>query len=415
MNRLASLFKPLMWIGAMLLAALMAACGGGGGSSGSSGSATSSGAVITAAAGVTVAPGAVGTAGGTATDPTVRSSSPTDTATNVPTSQKTGTATLVTAIFSQAMDPATLNSAAPGALPTFTLKETSGANVPGTVAMNATNTVATFTPSASALTPSTSYTATVSMAAKNAARIAMANPVAWTFTTKAVASTGLLPVNLGTAGKFAILAKSGISTVPDSVVTGDIGVSPIAQIGITGFSQIMDNSTTFSTSNQVVGKIYAADYTPPTPTMLTTAIGDMELAYTDAAGRTLPDVTELGAGAIGGLTLVPGLYKWGTNVLISSDVTLSGSATDVWIFQVAGDVTQASATSVTLTGGALAKNVFWQVAGGSGVTIGTTAHFEGVVLAATAINLQTGASAKSRLLAQTAVNLRKNAVTQPAP
>lgn len=417
MNRMASLFKPLMWIAAMLLAALMAACGGGGGSSGSSGGATNSGAVITAAAGVTVAPGAVGIAGGTATDPTVSYAKPSNSATNVPTSQKAGTATLVTAIFSQAMNPATLNSAAPGALSTFTLKETSGLNVPGTVAMNAANTVATFTPSAPALTPSTSYTATVTMAAKSATGIAMANPVVWSFTTQATASIAavLLPVNLGTAGKFAILAKSGISTVPGSVVTGDIGVSPIAQIGITGFSQIMDSSTTFATSTQVVGKIYAADYTPPTPTNLTTAIGDMELAYTDAAGRTLPDFTELGAGAIGGLTLVPGLYKWGTSVLISSDVTLSGSATDVWIFQVAGDVTQASTTNVTLTGGALAKNVFWQVTGGSGVTIGTTAHFEGVVLAATAINLQTGASAKSRLLAQTAVNLQQNAVTQPAP
>lgn len=412
MNRLASLFKPLIWIAAMLLPALMAACGGGGGSSGS---ATSSGAVITAAAGVAVAPGAVGSAGGTATDPTVRSSSPTDTATNVPTSQKAGTATLVTAIFSQAMDPATLNSAPAGTLLTFTLKETSGANVPGTVAMNATNTVATFTPSAPALTPNTTYTATVSMAAKNTAGIAMANPVAWSFTTKAVASAGLLPVNLGTAGKFAILAKSGISTVPGSLVTGDIGVSPIARIAITGFSETMDSSTTFSTSNQVVGKIYAADYTPPTPTMLTTAIGDIELAYTDAAGRTLPDFTERGAGQIGGLNLVPGLYKWSTGVSISSDVTLTGSATDVWIFQVAGDITQASATNVTLAGGALAKNVFWQVAGGTGVTIGTTAHFEGVVLAVTAINLQTGASAKSRLLAQTAVNLQQNAVTQPAP
>lgn len=405
MNISICLFRPWLRYTGWVLAASIIGCGGGG-----------SGGVITAAPGVTVAPGAVGTAGGTATDPTVRSSSPTNNAIDVPTSHNAGTATLVIAMFSQAMNPATLNSAPAGTLPTFTLKENSGgANVPGTVAMNAANTVATFTPTAAGLTPNTRYTATVTMAAKNSVGTAMANPVAWTFMTKAVASIGLSPVNLGTSGNFAILSKSGISTVPGSVVTGDMGVSPIARVGITGFSETMDSSNTFSRSTQVVGKIYAADYSPPTPTAMTTAIGDMEIAYSDAAGRTLPDFTERGAGAIGGLNLVPGLYKWSTGVSIATDVTLTGSATDVWIFQVAGDVTQASATNVTLAGGALAKNVFWQVVGGSGVTIGTTAHFEGVVLAVTAINLQTGASAKSRLLSQTAVNLQQNAVTQPAP
>ena len=396
--------KPLLWLGAAMMALAVAGCGGGGSSG-----------TITAPLGATIAPGAVGGAGGSSMEPTVRSSSPSNATVNVPTSQKAGVATSVIAMFSQPMNPATINSAAVGSLPTFTLKEATGSNVSGTVTMNAANTVATFTPSASALNPNTSYTATVGTAARNAAGIAMANPVAWSFTTMAVASIGLPPVSLGTSGNFAILAKSGISTVPGSVVTGDIGVSPIAGIAITGFSPTADASNTFASSTQVVGKIYAADYTPPTPVYLTTAVGDMEIAYTDAAGRTLPDFTERGAGEIGGLTLVPGLYKWSTGLSISNHVTLSGSATDVWIFQVAGDITQASATRVVLTGGALAKNIFWQVAGGAGVTIGTTAHFEGVILSATAINLRTGASANSRLLAQTAVNLQQNAVTRPAP
>jgi hypothetical protein len=139
----------------------------------------------------------------------------------------------------------------------------------------------------------------------------------------------------------------------------------------------------------------------------------MQTAYTDAAGRTSPNFTELGAGQIGGLTLVPGLYKWGTGVLISTDVTLSGGPNDVWIFQVAGTLTQASATRVTLSGGALAKNVFWQVAGAT--AIGTTAHFEGILLDQTSIAVNTGASVTGRLLAQTAVTLQMNAVTQPAP
>jgi len=139
----------------------------------------------------------------------------------------------------------------------------------------------------------------------------------------------------------------------------------------------------------------------------------MGFAYNDAAGRTLPDATELGAGQIGGLTLAPGLYKWSSNVLISNDVTLSGGPNDVWIFQIAGQIIQASATHVTLAGGALAKNIFWQAAGS--VAIGTTAHFEGVLLGQTMIAVKTGASVNGRLLAQTAVTLEQNAVTQPAP
>jgi hypothetical protein len=138
----------------------------------------------------------------------------------------------------------------------------------------------------------------------------------------------------------------------------------------------------------------------------------MEIAYTDAAGRMLPDFIDLGAGLIGGLTLVPGLYKWNTHVLMSTDVTLSGGPDDVWIFQIAGTLTQANATRVMLKGGALPKNIFWQTSGA--VVIGTTAHFEGVILAKTMIAMKTGASANGRLLAQTAVTLQQTAVTRPA-
>ena len=160
------------------------------------------------------------------------------------------------------------------------------------------------------------------------------------------------------------------------------------------------------------GKVYAPDFAAPTPVNLTTAIGDMQTAYTDAAGRSIPDFTELGAGEIGGLTLVPGLYKWGTDVLISSDVTLSGGPNDVWIFQIAGKITQANGTKIHLTGGALAANVFWQAFGD--VSLGTTSHFEGIIMAQTSISLATGASINGRLLAQTAVTLDANTVTVPA-
>jgi hypothetical protein len=158
-------------------------------------------------------------------------------------------------------------------------------------------------------------------------------------------------------------------------------------------------------------RVYASDYAPPTPSNLTTAIGDMELAFTDAAGRA-PDVTELGAGNIGGMTLEPGVYKWGTGLLIPTDVELTGSGTDVWIFQVAQDLTMSSGASIALSGGALPENVFWQVAGL--VEIGTTAHCEGIVLTQTSVTLGTGASINGRLLAQTAVAMDGNTVVEPA-
>ncbi|MBK7586140.1 MAG: DUF3494 domain-containing protein [Myxococcales bacterium] len=219
-----------------------------------------------------------------------------------------------------------------------------------------------------------------------------------------------IPVKLGAAGKFVILAKAAVSTIPTSAITGNLGVSPAAATYFTGFSLTADPSNVFSTSLQVTGKVFAADYTPPTPSNLTTAIGDMELAYTDAAGRA-PGVTELGAGNVGGMTLTPGVYKWGTGLLIPTNVTLSGNATDVWIFQIAQDLTVSNAAKVVLSGGALSKNVFWQVAGFA--DFGTTSHFEGIVLTQTAITLRTGASINGRLLAQTAVDLDSSTVVEP--
>ncbi|HWZ27909.1 MAG TPA: ice-binding family protein [Gemmatimonadales bacterium] len=224
------------------------------------------------------------------------------------------------------------------------------------------------------------------------------------------ASHGPAAVVLGTAGTYVILAKTGISTVPTSAITGNLGLSPAAASFITGFALNLPAGGAFATSTQVTGNVYAANYAVPTPANLTTAIGDMQTAYTNAAGRTSPDYTELATGHIGGLTLLPGLYKWSSAVTIASNVTLNGSATDVWIFQIAGGVTQAAAARVVLTGGAQAQNVFWQVAGI--VSLGTTAHMEGVVMSQTAITLNTGASANGRLLAQTAVTLAGNAIVE---
>src|SRR5438105_700332 len=217
---------------------------------------------------------------------------------------------------------------------------------------------------------------------------------------------------LGAAGSYVILAKTLISNATGSTVTGDMGLSPAAASYITGFSLVADSTNVFSTSSAVVGKVYAANYAVPSPSNLTTAIGSMETAYTDAAGRSTPDYLELGTGNIGGLTLAPGLYKWTSTVTIPSAVTIAGGANDVWIFQISGDLSIAAAKNVTLSGGAQAKNIFWQIAGQA--TLGATSHFAGVILSKTAITLQTGATMNGRALAQTQVALQQATITQPA-
>jgi hypothetical protein len=220
-------------------------------------------------------------------------------------------------------------------------------------------------------------------------------------------------VNLGTAGDFAILAKTGITNTGVTHITGDLGVSPAAASTLTGFSLVADNSGTFSTSSFVTGKIYAANYTSPTPTKMTTAISDMQTAYTDAANRTLPDHTELYTGDLTGKTLTHGLYKWSTAVLVSAGgVTISGAASDIWIFQIAGNLNLASGAKVTLIGNAKASNVFWQVAGQ--VTLGTTAAMKGIILCQTVIVMGTGATLNGRAFAQTAVTLDADTVVQPS-
>jgi len=220
-----------------------------------------------------------------------------------------------------------------------------------------------------------------------------------------VAAAGPAPVNLGSAGKFVILSKSGITNVFPSSVTGNIGSSPI-----TGAAILLS-------CVEVTGSILSVDAAGPlpcritNPSKLTLAVGAMQTAYTDAAGRPSPDFLNLGAGTIGGLTFAPGLYKWTSAVNMPTDIAISGGPSDVWIFQISGTLTVSSGVNVTLVGGAQAKNIFWQTTGA--VTLGTTSHFEGNILCKKAINLQTGASINGRLLAQTAVTLQMNSVTYP--
>jgi hypothetical protein len=302
------------------------------------------------------------------------------------------------------MDSTTITSS------TFTLA--GAAPVAGAVVLNAAGTVATFTPAAN-LAYNTPYTATITVGAKDAAGNALASAHAWSFTTAVGPALGPAAVSLGTSADYVILAQTGITNASPSVITGSIGVSPIAASAMTGFALVGDGSSGYTTSAYVSGRVYASDYAEPAPTNLTAATGAMGTAYLDAAGRTSPDFAELSTGAVGGLTLVPGLYNWTTAVSIATSVTLSGGPNDVWIFQIAGALTMAADTSVILTGGALPKNIFWQVAGAT--TLAANAQFKGVILSATTIGLGAGATVDGRLLAQTNVTLGgNNTITEPA-
>jgi hypothetical protein len=225
------------------------------------------------------------------------------------------------------------------------------------------------------------------------------------------AAYGIDSVDLGPdAGDYVILAKTAISTVPKSVITGNIAVSPASSAAITGFSLIIDSSNTFSTSSQIADtyKVKASDYTDGPE--LNTAIIQMETAYDDAASRlTTRYITDPN---LGGQTLESGVYTFDVDVSITGgDLTFSGSATDVFIIQTSKNVLQAAATDVILAGGAKAENIFWSVA--DTVTVNAGAHMEGIFLAKKGVTFITGSSLNGRIFSQTAVVLQMAVITQP--
>jgi hypothetical protein len=337
------------------------------------------------------------------TPPTVISTIPVDLAEGVAINAN------ISATFSEGMDSDTISNA------TFTLKQ-GETIVDGAVTYS--GFVAEFNPTGD-LDPDAVYTATITTGAKDLAGNALAANEIWSFTTVTSVGAGPLPVDLGLAGNYVILAESAIASSADvaKYITGDMGISPAAASFITGFSLVLDSTQDFSTSDYVTGKIYAADYTGNgaggTPGLtsgnLTIAVTNMHGAYTDAEGRPDPDGLDLGsAGEIGGLTtLVPGLYKWTTAVTIATDLTLTGNANDVWIFQIAGGLTMAADAKIILAGDAQAKNIFWQT--GTTVTLNSNTHFQGIALSKTTISLVGGDGIASvvtgRLLSQTNVIL----------
>lgn len=215
-------------------------------------------------------------------------------------------------------------------------------------------------------------------------------------------------IDLKSTSNFVILAGSLISNIPTSAITGNIGLSPAAGSLISGFGD-----------TEITGNIYTVDASGPAGSVpdasgLTTAKGDLTIAYNDAAGRTSTDIVLL-AGNIGGLTLLPGLYKSSGSLEISSgDLTFDakGDANAVFIIQIASSLNTTSGRKIILSGGALASNIFWQV--GTSATLGTTSVFKGTIMADQSISVNTGATIEGRLFARiAAVTLNSNTVVKP--
>lgn len=222
---------------------------------------------------------------------------------------------------------------------------------------------------------------------------------------------GPAPVNLFSSNNYTILAKSSISNLAGSNIVGNVGLSPSPVASITGFSLTLDTSNLFSTTAIVTGNVYASDHAAPTPANLFEAILSSEAAYTMAKARTPADFYDLGTGNIGGRTLPPGLYKWNSDVTIPTNLNIAGNPTDVWIFQVDGNLILSSGVTINLLGGALPENIFWQVSGS--VSLNSNSHFEGIILGKTNVTMQSLARINGRILVQGAVVLNDNAVTEP--
>jgi Ice-binding-like/Bacterial Ig-like domain len=316
---------------------------------------------------------------------------------------------LVTATFSKAMNPATINSPAT----TFTLT-LNGASVAGQVSYNVATQIATFTPTTS-LMPSVSYTATITTGAQDQFGIGLAASKVWTFTTS-VACAPPAAVSLGAACTFGILAgttatNTGATSVTAVTGTEDLGVSPGS--AVTGFADPPANvyvgpGTHTAGPGLVSGTIHLMDPAAAAAQLALTA------EYNDLAGRSAPAPTTV-AGDLGGQTLAPGIYKSTSTLGITGTLTLDGggNANAVWIFQIASGLTTASSSSVVLAGGAQSRNIFWQV--GSSATLGTSSTFNGSILALTSITVTNGATLNGRALAQNgAVTLDTNMVTAPS-
>ena len=294
----------------------------------------------------------------------------------------------ITATFSKPMNPSTINTS------TFTLAGPGAASVPGTVSLDSTGEIATFTPT-SALTGGAAYVATITTGAKDTFGNALAAKMTWTFTTGSLACPG--PVALGAACGTGILGGSAVTSTGLSIVNGDVDVSPGS--AISGFPPGIINGIRHTTD--------ATD---------ANAQAALTTAFTTAS--TLPPGTSLQPN-IGGLPAAfpPGVYTTiaQPSLGITGNLTLDGvgNPNAVWIFQISSTLTTASG-SVILINGAQAKNVYWAI--GSAATLGTGTTMAGNMMAMSAITLNTGVTLNGRALARTAgaVSIDASTINVPA-
>jgi len=294
----------------------------------------------------------------------------------------------VTVTFSKAMNPATINAT------TFTLAGPGASSVTGQVVYDASDYVATFTPS-SKLALSTTYAATVTTGAQDLLGNPLATDFMWSFITSTTAcQTSSVP--LSSAANFEALAGSTVTNTGPTIITGgNLGLSPGS--AVTGFPP------------GTLTPLAVMHITDPTAAQ---AELDLTTAYLYTAG--LPGGAVL-PGDMSGLTFAPGLYTTSSTVMLSAgNVTLDaqGDPNGVFIFQVGSTLTTIGSTQVVLAGGAQAQNVFWEVA--SSATLGTNSIFQGTILSLQSITLDTGATLIGRALARNAaVTLDSNTLTAP--
>jgi hypothetical protein len=406
----------MTWFMALLLSALAAGCGGGGGRDPILG--TGAGAVFTAPTGAIV-PGAVCPAA-SATIPTVTVSDPTSGNQFVTTSTAgvANSGKLVTATFSLAMNPATINAA------TFSLAPAGGVLLtPASVSYNTSSNVATYTTS-SALLANTSYTAVIQGAVTSTSGTPMGCSYAWTFKTANTAAAGPAPVNLGTASAFGIASAAGVTntiTAPNTVINGNAVLDPTATCNAVPVDAAGGFGLCGNRAPTINGTVFSSLYSPPAGPTPAQIKADLRAAYDSIMKANLPNATVLGCGTIGSgggggaligcagnSTLPPGVYISSTDSSIGVTGTLTldgqGDQNARFIFQMpsstlttATGAPGAPGSTISLINGARASNVFWQV--GSSATIGSDSVFQGNVLADTTITMGTRSTSCGRLLA----------------
>lgn len=330
------------------------------------------------------------------TPPRVISANPDNEAVNVPVNQN------ITVVFSQRMNAGTVDAGS------FTLTDGVFNRVEGTVTYDGTK--ANFAPSRR-LAANTNFYAAISETVTDLDGNPMARGAFWSFRTGSDAATAQHAIALGDAGNFAILAEDGVATSGTTMVHGNIGISPGTGNELTGFSNVMDSSNRFATSTHVTGRMYAAEYAPPTPVNVVKAMRDMQSAYTVASRREMPHTQNLGNASIDKMTLTPGLYRWSSDLAIENSVTLEGDANDVWVFQVEGDLNVSNGAIVTLIGGAHCDNIIWQVGGDT--TLGSDSEFTGLLLGRQTITLNSGSVLTGRAFSQESVSLKGTTVNCP--